>query len=207
MASLQHDPQELKRIYLKTLSVTITLNAPIYMAIACYADEIVSILLGEKWSESSNLLKALAIWGFIRSTGSPVGSLLLAVGKPRLAFRWNICLLFVYLPLIWIGSKQGNFGLAAALLVSALLLVVPSWFFLVRPCCMAGFSEYFKTFVAPIFVSISSGLLSIAISNIYTNPTPKLFFGLIVGSVFYCLLSAAFNKEAFSQIMKSAFIK
>jgi PST family polysaccharide transporter/teichuronic acid exporter/lipopolysaccharide exporter len=49
-------------------------QCPLYVGGAFFAPEVVRILLGEKWMESADLLRLLALWGFVRSTWS-VGSL------------------------------------------------------------------------------------------------------------------------------------
>ncbi|MDA3878624.1 MAG: MOP flippase family protein, partial [Halothiobacillus sp.] len=74
IAQVQADIPKVRSIYLKTLNMTAATNAPLYVGIAFFAPEVVSIMLGDKWLAATDLLRLLAIWGFLRSTGNPVGS-------------------------------------------------------------------------------------------------------------------------------------
>jgi len=78
MAIAQNDEVLLKRVYLQTMRVTASVNFPIYVALGIFAPEIVSLLLGGKWEATVPLLQIFAFWALIRSTGNPVGSLLMA---------------------------------------------------------------------------------------------------------------------------------
>ncbi len=76
IASIQHDKERVKQVYLKTMNMTASVNAPIYVAIAVFAPEIVWLLLGPNWTDTAPLIRVLALWGLLRSFGNPVGSLL-----------------------------------------------------------------------------------------------------------------------------------
>ncbi len=93
MARVQQDTVQLKFIYLQTLRMTASVNFPLYLALALFAEEIVALLFGKQWQASAEYLQIFAVLGLIRSTGNPAGSLLYAVGRANLAFWWNMALL------------------------------------------------------------------------------------------------------------------
>src|SRR5690606_27510272 len=119
-------------------------NAPLYVALAVFAPEIVLLVLGDNWTDSIPLLRVLAVWGLLRSFGNPIGSLLFGMGKVRLAIKWNIMMLLTMPLIVWYGSQWDALGMAWAMSAMMLLLFVPNWFFLVRPTCGARFAEYGK---------------------------------------------------------------
>lgn len=170
MAKVQHDPQQLRRIYLSTLNLTASVNFPIYAAMAFFAEPIVALVFGKQWLMAAPIMQILAIWGAVRSTANPIGSLLLAKGRADLSFRWNIALLGVFPPALWIGSHFGTIGMAYALLTSQLLLFVPGWYFLIRPMCGATLLQTLTQFLRPSIVSLF--FLGMAlIGSAYTNKT------------------------------------
>jgi O-antigen/teichoic acid export membrane protein len=204
MSKLQADRGRLKSVYLQTLRMTASVNFPIYLSLAVFAPEVVSLLFGSQWQESVPLLRILALWGLIRSTGNPVGSLLMAIGKAKLSFLWNLAVAAVVLPTLWFGLRYGAQGLALAMLIIQVAFTVPAWFFLIRPSCGAGFREYQKQLVIPL--SVASG--TAAVAHITALPFEadyaRLLAGLLAGGVAYFLLSKWFNKawfEAMRQLM------
>lgn len=153
MARLQDDKAALKSVYLQTLRVTSSINFPIYAAIAIWSNEIVAILLGEKWWQAADFLRLFALWGLIRSTGNPVGSLVYATGRVRAAFWWNLAQLAVVPFLLWWGVRaDGAHGLALAMLGAQFLFFYPQYYLMVRPSCGAGFVEYLGA-LAPALMS------------------------------------------------------
>jgi len=194
MAAVQHEPEKIKSIYLKTMRMTASINFPIYFGLAVFSPSIVQVMFGEQWAASSDTLRILAFWGLIRSTGNPVGSLLLAVGKADLQFRWNLILLFFIPPALWFGAGYGINGLAFSLLAMQAILFIPAWYFLVKPCCQVSLGEYVKQIAVPFFVCILSFLFSFTLSNQIHNPIFNLLIGMMSAGILYVAVSFFVNK-------------
>jgi O-antigen/teichoic acid export membrane protein len=195
MARVKHDHDKLKSIYLQTLRMTASVNFPIYMALTLFPQELVTLLFGERWLDSATYLQIFAVFGLIRSTANPVGSLLYAVGQAKRAFWWNITLLLIFPPLLLLGGLVGGlFGLALAALLIQAAIFFPVWKFLVRPACGASLSEYFRPLTPPLLISLSSGGSAFITAAGIDDNHIRLTIGLIVGAVVYLLLSLWFNK-------------
>jgi O-antigen/teichoic acid export membrane protein len=202
IAQVQSDPTAVRNIYLKTVNMTSSTNAPIYIFLAIFSSDVVTLLLGPGWSDSASLLRVLAIWGFVRSTGNPVGSLLLGMGRPRLALQWNTALLLVIPPVLWIGSQYGPNGLAWGLLLLAIVLFVPSWLILVRPLCHANLSDYSVAALRPLLLaSLSVVPAYILVGNIEL-PVVRLIAGVVVATMAYFAISYRANRDWFIAIME-----
>ncbi len=194
MAKAQHDRAFLKNVYLKTLRMTTSVNFPIYLAMAVFAPEVVVLVFGAQWADAAPLLRVLALWGLLRSAGNPVGSLIFAVGRADLAFKWNLALILVVPPALWVGAQYGNQGLALALILISLILVVPSWYVLVRPLCGAGFAEYFRQLLIPLIVASIAVAVAYAASWPLVNPAARLSAGIGAGGLTYLVLSNWLNR-------------
>jgi len=197
MAKAQHDRMFLKNVYLKTLRMTASVNFPIYLAMAVFAPEVVALLFGPRWVEVVPLLRILALWGLLRSTGNPVGSLIFAVGRADLAFKWNLALLLMVPPLLWMGAQYGNQGIALALLAMAVVFAVPGWYVLVRPLCGAGFIEYFQQLLIPLMVALLSSTIAYVAVWPFSDLGVRLGLGLSIGGVSYLILSRLLNRTWF----------
>ena len=129
MAKIQDDTVRLKNIYLRTIHYLSSVNFPIYALMIVLAPELVMILFGDKWMEAVPIVQILSIFGALRSTGNPIGSLLLAKGKAKLGFYWNLGLFF-YVPLgVYISSQWGLIGVSWGLVLIMASLMIPHWYF------------------------------------------------------------------------------
>lgn len=202
IAQVQSNPTAVRNIYLKTVNMTSSTNAPIYMILAVFSSDFITLLLGPGWNDSASLLRILAIWGFVRSTGNPVGSLVLGMGRPRLALQWNIALLFAIPPVLWIGSQNGPSGLAWGLFLLASILFIPSWLILVHPLCHAKLSEYTIAALRPLLLaSLSVVPAYMLVSNI-DRPIIRLIAGIVVSMTVYFALSYRVNRDWFVAIIE-----
>lgn len=194
MAKAQHDPIFLKNVYLKTLRMTTSVNFPIYLAMAVFAPEVVALVFGSQWVDSAPLLRVLALWGLLRSAANPVGNLIFSVGRADLAFKWNLALLIVVPPALWIGAQYGNQGLGLALILINLILIVPGWYVLVRPLCGAGFVEFFRQLLMPLIVASLAVAVAYAATWSLINEAARLGAGLGIGALIYLILSNLLNR-------------
>jgi O-antigen/teichoic acid export membrane protein len=195
IASIQNDKDRVRRVYLKTMNMTASVNAPIYVFLGFFAPEIVLILLGEKWIESAVVLQILAAWGLFRSFGNPVGSLFFGLGQVRRSVIWNSGMLLVVPALIWLGSQWGTLGMAWAMTGIMIIGFVPGWAYLVRPTCGATLFEYAREVFKPSCIAVISGLLAWAAASFFDSALIRLLLGGTAGVVAYLLLSWLFNRD------------
>lgn len=202
MAKIQNDMPKLKNIYLKTVNYLSSINFPIYILMAILAEPIVLILFGEKWSDSIIVLQILSIYGAIRSTGNPIGSLLLAKGRADLGFYWNLGLFFLIPISIYLGSFRGVEGVAYALVVIQIIIVIPGWYFMVKKLCGAGFKEYFQQILSPFVVAVTSGLLSLIAMGLMSNIFMELILVCATYITIYFALSFYLNRSFFNMLIE-----
>ncbi len=114
--------------------MTASLKVPIYLLLALFPEPVVLLLLGPQWHESASYLRVLALWGLIRSTGNPSGSLIYAVGLARRAHLWGLALFAVTVPVLWLAARSGGLpALAWAMCSLQAVVYVMAWRHLVLP--------------------------------------------------------------------------
>jgi len=204
IAQVQTDIPKVRSIYLKTLNMTASTNAPLYVGIAFFAPVVVSIMLGEKWLEVTDLLRILVIWGFFRSTGNPAGSLLLGLGRADLSLKWNLAMLCIVPPVLWVSSCYDTLGLAWALLGLMVVLFIPGWYVLVRPLCSAGLQEYSIAALRPFLIAVMAiapaYLITLSMTNVYLH----MSVGVLIAAPLYLGLSFLLNREWLLAMMQLA---
>lgn len=203
IASMQHDKERVKNIFLKTLNLTASINAPIYTVAFVFAPEIVFLLLGEKWQEATPLLRVLAIWGLLRSFGNPVGSLLFGLGKVKISTYWNGGVLILTPPVVWLGSQFGAIGIAFAMSCLSGALFFPTWKILIRPICGTEFGEYLQQVTMPVICAIFAGGVAWLITLKIIGTNGKLGVGLFFCALIYLIMTKLFNRDFYMLIVRT----
>jgi O-antigen/teichoic acid export membrane protein len=194
MSKAQADEAVLKRVYLHTLRMTASVNFPIYVLLAAFAPEVVFLLLGEQWVNAIPLMRIFAILALLRSIGNPIGSLLMAKGRADLSFKWNMIWLLIYPPVIWLSSQFGEIGMAAAMLILAIVAYWPNWYFMVRPLCGARWGEYSLQLLTPLVISVTAGLFALASVSIFEDELVRFVTGMAISFLVYFGMSIKFNR-------------
>lgn len=201
MAKIQDDILRLKNIYLRTINYLSSVNFPIYAFIFIFAHDIVMIMFGQKYFEAIYIMQILSIWGAMRSTVNPIGSLLLARGKANWGFWWNLGLFF-YVPAgIYVGSHWGLEGVSWALVfLSFSLGMLANWYFLVRNLCRAGFVEYHREIFLPAVIASISGIVVYFSISFLEFVWLKFLVGSVVGMALVIGLNYVWNRKFLIEI-------
>lgn len=206
MAKVQADRTALKSIYLQTMRMTSSVNFPIYAALALWADEVVALLLGSQWHDAGKYMQMFALWGLIRSTANPVGSLLNATGKVRRAFVWDLTLLLIIPGVLYLGFRVGGlYGLATAMLAVQLLTFYPHYHFLVKPACGASFVDYLGA-LTPALASTGIAVVAALLVMMPLDGTAWLraAVGAVAGVAAYLVASFLFNRPWLQAMLELA---
>ena len=195
LSKVQQDTSMLKAVYLKTVNYLSSTNFPIYALIVVLSPQIVHILFGQRWAAAIPILEILSIFGAIRSTMNPVGSLLLAKGRAKLAFYWNLGLLLFVPGAIALTCQFGLVAVSWGMVAVMTSLIVPSWFFLVKSTSGAGLWEYLKQIVTPLFISVIIASVSYFSCGLTQNLTGKFITAGVAALATMALLNYVFNRE------------
>jgi O-antigen/teichoic acid export membrane protein len=195
IAQIQSDVSQVRSVYLKTMNMTAATNAPLYIGISFFAPDIVGLLLGPGWERSGELLRILALWGGLRSTGNPVGSLLYGMGRAGLSLVWNLALLLIVPPVVWYGSLRGPEGIAWALLLLQAVLFVPAWFFLVRPLCRANLFDYSVSALRPFVLAALVTAPAFWAASWFEGNLLRVAIGVAIAAPAYFGISLLANRE------------
>ncbi len=142
LALLQKDKNELKNKFLYFLNVISTANFIAYLLMGIFAYPIVYLIYGIDFIHIVVIVQILSIYMFLRSTGNPIGSLVIATGRTDLEFYWNLFVLFITPIVIFIGAQYSVELVALLLVFVMLLLLYPSWRFMVAKMINVSFREY-----------------------------------------------------------------
>jgi teichuronic acid exporter len=108
MAELQTDIDRMRAMFYRAVRITAAIAIPISAGMALVADDIVAVLLGEKWLRSVPILQLLSVYAAMRSVDVLLAPVLLARRRQRFLFWYFLALLVVVPAFTALGAKWGN---------------------------------------------------------------------------------------------------
>jgi PST family polysaccharide transporter len=125
LSRLQNDPERLKNYFLKGYELFLSLVMPITMACALFAEDIVRIFLGAKWSEAVPVFRLLSPTILTFALINPMAWLMLAAGHAGRSLK----IAFMIAPIVVLGYVAGlpfgQNGVAAGFSIAMVLLAIP----------------------------------------------------------------------------------
>ncbi|MFN8455461.1 MAG: lipopolysaccharide biosynthesis protein [Anaerolineae bacterium] len=116
-ASVQHQPDLLRRGFLLTLRYVEMFSVPVSLGLFIAADPLVRVAFGERWSEAIPVVQVLAIFVLVTSIGFNVGDIYKAVGRPDILMKLGLLRIIMLGPALWYGAHFGLVGIAYGHLV------------------------------------------------------------------------------------------
>lgn len=185
---IQNELDLLKRGYLKTLQMLSTVNFPMMAGLAAVAPAAVPVIFGEQWLPSVILIQILAIVGLLRSTGNPVGSLVLAKGRADLAFKFNLAFTVIHIPGLYFGAKLGGAtGLAIAFAILMAIDAILSYLIFIRTLIGPCLRDYIQSMWPSLWMSTVMAV-TVMVSGILLPTVPlqvKLVLQILCGVATY----------------------
>jgi len=155
LSHLQNEPIRYARYYYKLSSFIAFVTMPLAGFLFVCSENIIRLLLGEKWMDANAIFKILAVAAFIQAVESTRGLTLISLGLSKKYLKFGIFhSLFVVCCFI-IGIRWGAQGIASAYVMSDYLILLPSLWYCFRgtPVSLVGF---FKAISQPALASLAT---------------------------------------------------
>ena len=208
MAKLQKS-DTLSTSYRSMLNLLASINFPLYLGFAVFADPIVDIMFGERWGHLVPLLQILSVWCLIRSVFNPVGSLMMAIGKVKLLWQWNSALLFLFPIALIFSSQFGLLGVALCLVILQLAVLPGHWWLLLNKTINLTFKQFMKSVYQPLLYALLTALC-VSPLHYFNDTLPSwslLGIGGLMGAGIYVALNARLKSDAYLAIRHKTLLK
>jgi O-antigen/teichoic acid export membrane protein len=126
LSKLQSNPAALRQKYEAALSTLAFFVMPTAAILSVTAQDLTVMLLGEKWRAAGLLLSIIALRGIPQVVEGSQGWLHLSIGSADRWRNWGIVTLVVQIVAVLGGLPFGATGVAVAVVMTSLLLAVPS---------------------------------------------------------------------------------
>jgi O-antigen/teichoic acid export membrane protein len=184
LARVQNDVAELGRQYMQVMTLVAMVNTAIFVYLGFEAVGVITLLMGKKWETAAPILQLLIGWGIVRAVGNPLGSLLVAVGQVRRGFLWSLANSLLFPAVIFAAHGYGLVGVAGALSVVSMLLLIPFWRFMIKPILRIGFSKFYLAIVRASAVPLAAGLLVWSFTRLVAPGQPPVFDAVLLAVVY-----------------------
>ena len=216
-ARLQDDKDRLWKAFYAVTQLIALLVFPIFLGMLVLVPEIITILLGDQWGQSVNVLQILLLIGILQCMLSPIISILVGSGKPGLRLKLQVIDAIVNLIGFFIAVHWGIVWVAASYVIVGYAMT-PLWYWAVSTVVDVHWAAYIKLVMRPLMISIVMMLgIVVAKSMVWTdvlgiNVVADIVYialsvvgaMLIYFSMIYWLYPSALNKML--DIAKTVFV-
>ncbi|MEZ4461135.1 MAG: lipopolysaccharide biosynthesis protein [bacterium] len=126
---LQHDPEALRAAFVGVMRSTLLLSAPVSVGIWLATPGIVAHVVGDKWAAIIPLVEILVLSAFVRSFAALGGALFQACNRPDLDFKMNVPRFLALVVLLWPFTATWGLEGASWVVLIAISMCLPVWFF------------------------------------------------------------------------------
>ena len=126
LSRVQDEPARLKNYFLKGYSLVLALTVPLTIICALFADDIIAVLLGAKWSAAAPIFRFLAPTVLVFAIGNPIGWLLISTGRVGRSVKMSLVSSPIMIAAYCLALPYGPKGVALAYSGWMLLWILPA---------------------------------------------------------------------------------
>lgn len=203
LSRLHDDPVRLRSYFLKSYALVSSITVPISVFSATFADDIVLIVLGPKWTDAASMFRLLTPTILVFGIINPTGWLIQSVGlhKRSLAIAFVIAPLTITAYLV--GLPYGPNGVALAFSISMVLWVVPHVLWAVHNTVITAWDIFILTW-RPFLASIAAAAVALGIqfylinvAHVHSSIVKLLMAGGAMVIIYFLLFLFVMGQKAF----------
>jgi PST family polysaccharide transporter len=169
LSRLQNNPSRYLNYYRKSLSFVSHVTTPLIFAMACLSNELIHLLLGERWAEASSIFFVLSLAAIGQPISNSLGWVLISSGQTRRQLYWGLISSPIIVTGFVLGLRWGAFGVAVSYAVTTQILRIPSWWFVLRDSTVSlwdVFDSIWRSFFASIVMVVMMILVQTRLDTI-----------------------------------------
>ena len=154
------DLDELRRFHERATRIHAAVLLPLLALLMVTAPDLVPWLFGERWAPAAAPVQVLCVAGMIAAILTGYPQIMLAAGKPRALFVFNVILLALYVGTSWIAAPHGITALAYAVVGVHVFLLLSVYGVLFRRVLEVPV----RRLVTDLLPAVASSLLLLAVA-------------------------------------------
>ncbi len=170
LSRLQDEPDRYRTYYLKAIKMIAYMSMPLVAAMGVLSSEVVRVALGPQWDDVGPIFMVLAVAAFLQPVSSTSGWIYMSRGETKRMFAWACMSTPVIVASFLIGLPWGALGVARAYAAIYLLIVLPNFWFALRPAPLST-GDVIRTLSRPVALSAGAAL-AMALTRLALDGSP-----------------------------------
>ncbi|WP_395655391.1 lipopolysaccharide biosynthesis protein [Flavobacterium sp.] len=197
LSKLNGQNENLKRGYKKIINQTIFLNFPMMLGFLAVSNNLIYVLLSEKWLPCVPYFQLLCLYGAIFPLHSININILKVIGKSKKILQLEIISRIIIVVAILLTLKRGIIPLLTGQVITAVIFILINMYFCGKEINFKVKEQVLD--VVPYFLvaTFSAGIMATIGFFLSENPALVLCLQVIIGMIFYFLLSHLFKLSAY----------
>jgi PST family polysaccharide transporter len=183
LSKLQNEPEEFRRCWSSALSTVAFYVMPCFGLLAVTSQDVVVLLLGERWATAGLILSVLALRGIPHAIERTTGWLYVATGRTDRWMRYGMAATAVQVVALLVGLPFGTMGVAVTYTASMFVWFLPAVAYAGRPM-QIGVAEVIRSVGRPLVGSLAAAGLGICLRHWIVEDTNTLVRALVGCSVY-----------------------
>jgi len=215
LSRVKNDPPRFRSYFLKGYSLVLVMTIPTTIAVALFAPELISALLGPKWKDAASIFRLLAPTILVFALINPIGWLIFSLGMVGRSLKVALVLAPVMICGYVTGLPYGPKGVALAYSTVMVLWVVPHIAWGVHGT-VVSFRDIALTASRPLISGIVAGAVTLAALLAWgesLHALPRLLLGLALlvsvyfGMLFYVMGQKTVYVKLFRDILRGSAVE
>lgn len=182
--------------YSKIIHYSSLLLFPTYLLMFLFAKPIIEVLYGDRWLLAIFPLQLMCIISIFRSLISPIGSLVLATGKARELFVYNVVLFILFPASMFLGSYYGIEGILYAQVALMVLFLFLHVFIVLKPLIPEiTVLNYFSFFSNVLFLNLALFVPTYLVLTFVNSSILMQFSVIVFYAIGFLFLNVNYNKQ------------
>jgi len=195
---MQEDLPRLNDWYIKKIALISLATAPIYCGMYAIRYDLVTFMYGAEKDTTAVIVGIICILGYFRSISNPLGTYVLALGKPHCSLYLNLYQLVIHSILLWIGVSYFEWErMLWIYVVGAIVMTVPAEYYLRFALSRMSVRHHLFIILRHLFIGIAMIIILIFImpffQGIGLSIMSRLMLAVTIGAVIYIVLNVVFN--------------
>ncbi len=199
----QDNPETVKRMLRKSISVSSFIITPILLGLAAVGDQLIALILTEKWLPSVPFLRLCCFYSCFHPIHNANLQALRAIGRSDIVLNLDIIKRGTGILFLIVLMRKGVMGIALAPLAVSLLAtiinVLPNYK-LINYSLKEQFQDWLPNVFLSIFMSFVVWRIQILVFNYYLSRFLSLLSGVIIGIIIYILIAKITDNKNFDYI-------
>ncbi len=160
MSRLQNDHEQFKRYFAKLVSIIAFITMPLMVYLFICSEEVIRMLLGDKWMDVVPIFRILSIAAFIQPVTTLWGTVLISLGQSRRFLVWGVLQAIIMVSSFVAGLFWGPIGVAISYTLANYFILLPSCWYCFR-FTPVSLRSFLIAISKPVGASIFAGTIAV----------------------------------------------